>query len=54
MSRPTKMFVDLQGGPDDRDRFRVFSAGRESFLSIDQIKAAVARGDTLEEWETKR
>lgn len=50
--RPGKMFVDLQGGPNDREKFRVMSNGRESWLSIDQIKAAVARGDSLEEWNS--
>lgn len=41
------MYVDLAAGPDDRDRFRVMQYGQQSYLTLDQIKAAVARGDDL-------
>ncbi len=49
--KPGKMFVDLKGGPDERDRFHVLANGRSTYLTVEQIKAAIARGDTLEEWD---
>lgn len=51
MTRQRTMYVDLAAGPDDEDRFLVYVRGSIMAMSLADIKAAVERGDKLEEWE---
>lgn len=49
MSRRPTMYVDLARGPDDQDRFAVRQGAAALRLRVEDIKAAIARGETVVE-----